>query len=74
MGQTSVDVSLDSPHVLFCKEVENLVKVLLLCHGGKSPEAVRMLRNSVGLSLLRGRLGVVVVDNGTIYDSLWSHG
>ena len=23
----------------FCKEVENLVKVLLLCHGGESPEA-----------------------------------
>ena len=22
----------------FCKEVENLVKVLLLCHGGESPE------------------------------------
>ena len=39
MGQTSVDASLDRPHVLFCKEVENLVKVLLLCHGGKSPEA-----------------------------------
>ena len=35
----------------------------------------RMLRNSGGLSLLRGRLGVqVVVDNHTIDDSLWSHG
>ena len=34
-----------------------------------------MLRNSGGLSLLRGRLGVqVVVDNHTIDDSLWSHG
>ena len=33
-----------------------------------------MLRNSGGLSLLRGRLGVqVVVDNHTT-DSLWSHG
>ena len=26
-------------HILFCKEVENVVKVLLLYHGGKSPEA-----------------------------------
>ena len=35
----------------------------------------RMLRNSGGLSLLRGRLGVqVAVDNHTIDDSLWSHG
>ena len=34
-----------------------------------------MLRNSGGLSLLWGRLGVqVVVDNHTIDDSLWSHG
>ena len=34
-----------------------------------------MLRNSGGLSLLRGRLGVqVVVDNHTIDDSLWLHG
>ena len=34
-----------------------------------------MLRNSGGLSLLQGRLGVqVVVDNHTIDDSLWSHG
>ena len=34
-----------------------------------------MWRNSGGLSLLRGRLGVqVVVDNHTIDDSLWSHG
>ena len=34
-----------------------------------------MLRNSGGLSLLRGRLGVqVVVHNHTIDDSLWSHG
>ena len=34
-----------------------------------------MLRNSWGLSLLRGRLGVqVVVDNHTTDDSLWSHG
>ena len=34
-----------------------------------------MLRNSGGLSLLRGRLGVqVVVDNHTIDDSLAAHG
>ena len=34
-----------------------------------------MLRNSGGLSLPRGRLGVqVVVDNHTIDDSLWSRG
>ena len=34
-----------------------------------------MLRNSGGLSLLRGRLGVqVVVDKHTIDDSLWLHG
>ena len=34
-----------------------------------------MLRNSGGLSLLRGRLGVqVVVNNHTIDDSLWLHG
>ena len=35
----------------------------------------RMLRNSGGLSLLRGRLGVqVVVDNHTIDDSLCAEG
>ena len=35
----------------------------------------RMSRNSGGLSLLRGRLGVqVVVDSHTIDDSLWLHG
>ena len=34
-----------------------------------------MLRNSRGLSLLRGRLGVqVVVDNHTMDDSLAAHG
>ena len=34
-----------------------------------------MLRNSGGLSLLRGRPGVqVVVDNHTIDDSFWLHG
>ena len=34
-----------------------------------------MLRNSRGLSLFRGRLGVqTAVDNRTIDDSLWSHG
>ena len=34
-----------------------------------------MLRNSGGLSLLRGRLGVqLVVDTHTIDDTLWSHG
>ena len=34
----------------------------------------RMLRNSGGLSLLRGRLGVqVVADNDTIDNSIWSH-
>ena len=34
-----------------------------------------MLRNSGGLSLLQGRLGVqVVVDNHTIEDSLAAHG
>ena len=34
-----------------------------------------MFRNSMGLSLLRGGLGVqVVVDNHTIDDSLWLHG
>ena len=34
-----------------------------------------MLRNSGGLSHLRGRLGAqVVVNNHTIHDSLWSPG
>ena len=34
-----------------------------------------MLRNSKGLSLLRGRLGVqLVVDNHTIHDILAAHG
>ena len=34
-----------------------------------------MLRNSGGLSVFRGRLGVqLVVDNHTFDDSLWSHG
>ena len=30
---------IDHSLFFFCKEVENLVKVLLLCHGGRSPEA-----------------------------------
>ena len=35
----------------------------------------RILRKSGGLSFLRGTIGVlVVVDNHTIDDSLWSHG
>ena len=65
MGHTSVDASLDRPHVLFCKEVENLVKVLLLCHGGKSPEAEAHVAQ---------HRGQVVVNNHTIADSLWLHG
>ena len=59
----------------FCKEVENLVKVLLVCHGGESRRLKRMLPHSGGLSLFRKRLGVqVVVDNHTIDHRLWSHG
>ena len=28
-----LNASLDRPHLFFCKEVESLVKVVLLCHG-----------------------------------------
>ena len=75
MGQTSVDASLDQPHVFCRKEVENLVKVLMLCQGGESPEAEAHVAQERGLSLLLGRLGVqVVMDNHIIDDSLAAHG
>ena len=63
-------------HMFFflCKEVENLVNLLLLYHGEESPELKRMLPNSGHLSLLQGRLGVqVVVDKHIIDDSLAAH-
>ena len=68
--------------VLVIQEVENLVKDLLLCHGGESPEAQGHVAQQRGLNLLRGRPRVqVVVDNHahtvvvhTIDDSLAAHG
>ena len=59
----------------FAKKWRILSKFPCFTMEGSHRSLKRMLRNSGGLSLLRGRLGVqVVVDNGTIDDSLWSHG
>ena len=56
------------------KKVENLVNFHCFTMEGSHRKLKRMLRNSGGLSLLRGRLGVQVVeDNHTIDYSLWSH-
>ena len=59
----------------FAKKWRILSKFSCFTMEGSQRRVKRMLRNSGGLSLLRGRLGVqVVVDNHTIDDSLWSHG
>ena len=59
----------------FAKKWRMLSKFSCFTMEGSHRRLKRMLRNSGGLSLLRGRLGVqVVVDNHTIDDSLWSHG
>ena len=59
----------------FAKKWRTLSKFSCFALEGSHRRLKRMLRNSGGLSLLRGRLGVqVVVDNHTIDDSLWSHG
>ena len=65
---------IDHMYFFFCKDLDNPVKMLLLCHGGSHRRLKRMLCNSGGLSLLWGRLGVQVVgDNHTIDDSLAAH-
>ena len=59
----------------FAKKGRILSKFSCSAMEGSHRRLKRMLRNSGGLSLLRGRLGVqVVVDNHTIDDSLWLHG
>ena len=59
----------------FAKKWRILSKFSCFAMEGSHRRLKRTLRNSGGLSLLRGRLGVqVVVDNHTIDDSLWSHG
>ena len=59
----------------FAKKWRILSKFSRLAMEGSHRRLKRMSRNSGGLSLLRGRLGVqVVVDNHTIDDSLCSHG
>ena len=59
----------------FAKKWRILSKLSCFAMEGSHRRLKRMLRNSGGLSLLRGRLGVqVVVDNHTIDDSLWLHG
>ena len=59
----------------FAKKWRILSKFSCFAMEGSHRRLKRMLRNSGGLSLLRGRLGVqVVVDNHTIDDSLWLHG
>ena len=76
MGQTSVDASLDRPHVLFfAKKWRILSKFLCFAMEGSHRTLKRMLRSSGGLSHLWGRIGVqVIVDNHTIDDSLAVHG
>ena len=59
----------------FAKKWRILSKFSCFAMEGSHRRLKRMLRNSGGLSLLRGGLGVqVVVDNHTIDDSLWLHG
>ena len=59
----------------FAKKWRILSKISCFAMEGSHRRLKRMLRNSGGLSLLRGRLGVqVVVDNHSIDDSLWLHG
>ena len=59
----------------FAKKWRILSKFSYFAMEGTHRRLKRMLRNSGGLSLLQGRLGVqVVMDNHTIDDSLWSHG
>ena len=59
----------------FAKKWGILSKFSCFAMEGNQRRVKRMLRNSRGLSLLRGGLGVqVVVDNHTIEDSLWLHG
>ena len=59
----------------FAKKWRILSKFSCFAMEGSHRRLKRMLRNSGGLSLLWGRLGVqVVVDKLTIDDSLWSHG
>ena len=59
----------------FAKKWRILSKFSCFAMEGSHRRLKRMLRNSGGLSLLRGRLGVqVVVDNHNIDDSLWWHG
>ena len=59
----------------FAKSWRILSKFTCFAMEGSHRRLKRMLHNSGGLSLLRGRLGVqVVVDNHTIDDSLWLHG
>ena len=56
----------------FAKKWRILSKFSCFAMEGSHRRLKRMLRNSGGLSLLRGRLRVqVVVDNHTIDDSLW---
>ena len=59
----------------FAKKWRILSKFSCFAMHGSHRRLKSMLRNSGGLSLLRGRLGVqVVVDNHTIDDSLAAHG
>ena len=59
----------------FAKKWRIVSKFSCFAMEGSHRRLKRMLHNSGGLSLHRGRLEVqVVVDNHTINDSLWSHG
>ena len=59
----------------FASQWRNLSQFSCFTMEGSHRRLKRMLRNSGGLSLLRGRLGVkVVVDNHTIDDSLCAEG
>ena len=60
---------------LFARNRRILSKFSCFAMEGSHRRLKRMLRNSGGLSLLRGHLGVqVVVDNHTIYDNLSGEG
>ena len=61
--------------IFFAKKWRILSKFSCFAIEGTHPRLKRMLRNTGGLSLLRGRLGLqVVADNHTIDDSLVAHG
>ena len=71
MGEAFVVPLVDGPHVFLAGKWRILSKFASFAMEGSHQRLKRMLCNSGGLSLLRGRLGLqVVVVNNTIDDTL----